>query len=88
MSRIARTYVRDIALYTAGELIAIQLENWARRGSTERRDAAARAVGAERALRIEGLFKAVSPFTRKKRSSAEIIAAEVLGRRKTAWRPF
>jgi hypothetical protein len=64
------------------------LETWARGGSAQRRDAWGRAVEAERSLRIEGLFRAVNPFTRKKRSSAEIIAAQVLGRRKSVWKPF
>jgi hypothetical protein len=88
MTSFVRRYARDIVFYSASNLIAMQLETWARRGSAERRDAYARAVGAERALRIEGLFRAASPFGRKKRSSAEIIAAQVLGRRMTIWKPF
>jgi hypothetical protein len=83
-----RRIVRDIAIYTAGTVIASYLETWARNGSAERRAAWARAALAERDLRVEGLFRAANPFTRKKRSSAEIIAAQVLGRRKTALKPF
>jgi hypothetical protein len=83
-----RRFVRDIVLYTAGTFIAGWLETLARRGSAERRYAWARAVAAERELRIEGLFRTANPFTRKKRSSAEIIAAQALGRRRTSWKPF
>jgi hypothetical protein len=83
-----RRIARDIVLYTAGAFIVRRLETRARRGSADRRAAWARAVKAERNLRVEGLFRAANPFTRKKRSSAEIIAAQVLGRRKDAWKPF
>jgi hypothetical protein len=83
-----KRFAREIVIYTAGEFIAMRLETWARRASADRRAAWARSVRAERDLRIEGLFRAVNPFTRRKRSSAEIIAANVLGRRKATWKPF
>jgi hypothetical protein len=83
-----KRFVRDVVIFTAGDFIAMRLETWARRASADRRDAWARAVKAERNLRVEGLFRAANPFTRRKRNSAEIIAAQVLGRRKTTWKPF
>jgi hypothetical protein len=88
MKHLVKRYAKDIVTYTVVAVGATYLEKWALRGSAQRRDAWGRAIKVERSLRIEGLFRAANPFTRKKRTSAEVIAAQVLGRRKEVWRPF
>ena len=82
-----KRFMRDVVIYTAGTVVTGYLETLARNGSAQRRAAWARAALAEKDLRIEGLFRAVTPFNRRRRTSAEIIAAQVLGRR-SGWKPF